>query len=65
MSQSGRRTARQVYGDLPLRKCRVDTVEEGQTLLRIHASSQKALKEAVAKLNKMSSIVRKWSEASW
>jgi thymidine phosphorylase len=43
----------------------VSTVEEGQTLLRIHASSQKALKEAVAKLNKMSSIVRKWSEASW
>jgi len=40
------------------------TVEKGQTLLRIHASSQKALEEAVAKVNEMSSIVRKWSEAS-
>lgn len=41
------------------------TVEKGQTLLRIHASSQKALEEAVAKVNEMSSIVRKWSEASY
>ncbi|MCR9140122.1 MAG: phosphonate metabolism protein/1,5-bisphosphokinase (PRPP-forming) PhnN [Alphaproteobacteria bacterium] len=39
-------------------------VEEGQPLLRIHASSQKALDEAVAKADQSASIVRKWSEGS-
>ena len=37
-------------------------VEEGQPLLRIHASSQKALNEAIEKADHTTSIVRKWSE---
>lgn len=40
-------------------------VEKGQPLLRIHASSQKALDEAIAKADQTDPIVRKWSEGSY